>query len=91
VDPEESFRTYVSARLAALSRVAFLLTGDWHLAEDLVQVTLVRVARHWERVAGTGDPDPYVRRARGRAGAAANRGGATTGRRVPSAAHPGLV
>jgi len=57
---EESFRTYVSGRIAALSRVAYLLTGDRHAAEDLVQVTLVRAARHWERIAG--DPDAYVRR-----------------------------
>jgi RNA polymerase sigma-70 factor (sigma-E family) len=63
VDPEQSFQAYVAARLAGLSRVAYLLTGDWHLAEDLVQVTLVRVARHWERVVASGDPDPYVRRA----------------------------
>ena len=62
MDPEESFRAYVSGRITALSRVAFLLTGDRHHAEDLVQVTLVRLARHWERVAGAGDPDRYVRR-----------------------------
>ena len=62
VSSEESFRAYVAARLASLSRVAYLLTGDWHLAEDLVQVTLVRVARHWERIAAAGDPDAYVRR-----------------------------
>jgi RNA polymerase sigma-70 factor (sigma-E family) len=60
---ERSFQAYVAARLASLSRVAYLLTGDWHLAEDLVQVTLVRVARHWERVIRGGDPDAYVRRA----------------------------
>jgi RNA polymerase sigma-70 factor (sigma-E family) len=61
MDAEESFRAYVAARLAGLSRVAFVLTGDWHAAEDLVQVTLVRVAQHWERVQAGGDPDPYVR------------------------------
>ncbi|MEU5939964.1 sigma factor [Micromonospora sp. NPDC047548] len=62
VDPEESFRAYVSGRISALSRAAWLLTGDRHQAEDLVQLTLVRVARHWERVSASGDPDPYVRR-----------------------------
>ncbi|MER7332236.1 MULTISPECIES: SigE family RNA polymerase sigma factor [unclassified Micromonospora] len=62
MDPEESFRAYVSGRIAALSRAAWLLTGDRHQAEDLVQLTLVRVARHWERISGSGDPDPYVRR-----------------------------
>ncbi|WP_018349280.1 SigE family RNA polymerase sigma factor [Longispora albida] len=59
---EDSFREYVAGRLAAWSRVAYLLTGDRHHAEDLVQITLVRVARHWERVIAGGDPDAYVRR-----------------------------
>jgi RNA polymerase sigma-70 factor (sigma-E family) len=58
----ESFREYVGARLAGLSRVAYLLTGDCHLAEDLVQNTLIRVADRWERLTATGDPDAYVRR-----------------------------
>lgn len=62
VDAEESFREYVRARLDRLSKVAYLLTGDRHLAEDLVQVTLVKVAQRWERITAGGDPDPYVRR-----------------------------
>ncbi|WP_199523615.1 SigE family RNA polymerase sigma factor [Micromonospora craterilacus] len=62
MDGEESFRAYVAGRIAALSRAAWLLTGDRHQAEDLVQLTLVRVARHWERVCAAGDPEPYVRR-----------------------------
>jgi RNA polymerase sigma-70 factor (sigma-E family) len=59
---EESFRAYVAARLVSLSRAAYLLTGDRHLAEDLVQSTLATVAARWERVCAGGDPDPYVRR-----------------------------
>lgn len=62
MDAEESFRAYVSGRITALSRSAYLLTGDRHQAEDLVQLTLVRLARHWERVVAGGDPEPYVRR-----------------------------
>jgi RNA polymerase sigma-70 factor (sigma-E family) len=62
VDAESDFRAYVAARITALSRVAYLLTGDWHAAEDLVQLALINVARHWERVSATGDPDAYVRR-----------------------------
>ncbi|MEV6970436.1 SigE family RNA polymerase sigma factor [Hamadaea sp. NPDC051192] len=60
--PEQSFRDYVHARVAALSRSAYLLTGDAHLAEDLVQQTLVQVASRWERIVAGGDPDAYVRR-----------------------------
>jgi RNA polymerase sigma-70 factor (sigma-E family) len=60
-EAEESFREYVRGRSAALSRVAYLLTGDRHLAEDLVQQALVNVASRWERISAD-DPDPYVRR-----------------------------
>jgi RNA polymerase sigma-70 factor (sigma-E family) len=59
---EDSFRDYVAARLVSLSRAAYLLTGDRHLAEDLVQQALVQVASRWEKIAAGGDPDPYVRR-----------------------------
>ncbi|MEV0716110.1 SigE family RNA polymerase sigma factor [Asanoa sp. NPDC050611] len=59
---EDSFRDYVAARLAGLSRAAYLLTGDRHLAEDLVQQALIQVASRWEKISAAGDPDPYVRR-----------------------------
>lgn len=58
----ESFHEYARSRLPMLSRVAFLLTGDAHLADDLVQLTLVRVASRWEQLAGGPNPDAYVRR-----------------------------
>ena len=44
------FDEFVHARGAALARTAYLLTGDHHLAEDLVQVALVQAAKHWERI-----------------------------------------
>ncbi|GAA1912825.1 SigE family RNA polymerase sigma factor [Nocardioides marmoribigeumensis] len=56
----ESFEEYVGARLAALSRTAYLLTGHHQDAEDLVQRTLVKVVAVWPRIAA--DPDPYVKR-----------------------------
>jgi len=54
------FDEFVHARGAALARTAFLLTGDHHLAEDLVQPALVQAARHWERIDVS--PEAYVRR-----------------------------
>jgi RNA polymerase sigma-70 factor (sigma-E family) len=57
------FEEYVVARGAALLRTAFLLAGDRHLAEDLVQEALSRVAPRWRRITAKGDPEPYVRRA----------------------------
>lgn len=58
----QSFEEYVRARTPALSRVAYLLTGDHHLAEDLVQQALLRVAGRWPALVTRGDPDDYVRR-----------------------------
>jgi RNA polymerase sigma-70 factor (sigma-E family) len=57
---QDGFDAFVAARLGALSRTAYLLTGDHHLAEDLVQTTLFRAAKAWHRI--DGDPEPYVRR-----------------------------
>jgi RNA polymerase sigma-70 factor (sigma-E family) len=57
---EERFRDFVHARTPALSRTAYLLTGDAHLAEDLVQTALFKAAKAWHRI--DGDPEPYVRR-----------------------------
>src|SRR6266508_1134381 len=54
-----SFEEYVRARWTALSRTAYLLTGDRHHAEDLLQTTLARAATRWERLV---DVDAYVRR-----------------------------
>jgi RNA polymerase sigma-70 factor (sigma-E family) len=59
---QQSFEEFVRARTVALSRVAYLLTGDHHLAEDLVQQALLRVAGRWPALVARGDPDAYVRR-----------------------------
>lgn len=61
MDRETELREFVSARGAALSRAAFLLTGDHQAAEDLVQETYVVLVRRWQR-SGTVDPEAYVRR-----------------------------
>lgn len=57
----EGFESWVAARRPALLRTAYLLTGDLHEAEDLVQNTLIRIVGHWRKIADA--PDPYVRRA----------------------------
>ncbi|MCU1589617.1 MAG: polymerase, sigma-24 subunit, subfamily protein [Frankiales bacterium] len=56
-----AFEEYVAARFPALRRLAYLLTGDWTEAEDLVQDALVRCERRWSGIA-TDDPHAYVRR-----------------------------
>ncbi len=57
---EDAFRAFVVTRTPALSRTAYLLTGDAHLAEDLVQTALFKAAKSWHRIEG--DPEAYVRR-----------------------------
>lgn len=61
MDREAELREFVSARGPALSRAAYLLTGDHQAAEDLVQDTYVVLVRRWQK-AGRLDPDAYVRR-----------------------------
>jgi RNA polymerase sigma-70 factor (sigma-E family) len=58
----EGFRVYVTARLPALRRVAYLMCGDWHRADDLLSTALVRILQHWPRVSAAEDIDAYVRR-----------------------------
>ena len=59
---EEQFREFVRSRAAPLHRAAYLLCGDWHLADDLVQEALAKTFRHWRRVQMADSPDAYVRR-----------------------------
>ncbi|WP_250005935.1 SigE family RNA polymerase sigma factor [Actinoplanes sp. M2I2] len=56
------YREYVGARLDRFRRTAFLMCGDWHLADDLVSTALIKLLRHWRRVSEMDDPDAYVRR-----------------------------
>ncbi|GAB3969559.1 SigE family RNA polymerase sigma factor [Actinoallomurus acanthiterrae] len=43
-------------------RLAVLLTGDWHAAEDLVQTALVKLHRAWPGLDTKTQPDAYFRR-----------------------------
>jgi RNA polymerase sigma-70 factor (sigma-E family) len=59
---EDSFEAYVAARGHALTRTAYLLTGDHGHAEDLVQSALGRVYLKWPKVSRMDSPEAYVRR-----------------------------
>ncbi len=56
------FSEYVAARGRSLERFAYVLTGDAHLAQDLVQTALLKAYRRWRWVARAEHPDAYVRR-----------------------------
>ena len=59
---EDEYASFVRARSQALLRSAYLLTGDQHLAEDLVQEALARTHRAWFRLHETGNAEAYARR-----------------------------
>ncbi|MFI2435638.1 SigE family RNA polymerase sigma factor [Streptomyces sp. NPDC018693] len=56
------FQAFVAGYWPRLMRTAFLLTGEQHAAEDLVQSTLERTYVAWRRVGSADDPEAYVRR-----------------------------
>lgn len=58
----DDFDAFVAARSGALWRSAWLLTGDRHKAEDLVQTALGKSWPHWERLSCEGSFEAYVRR-----------------------------
>nr|WP_246508344.1 sigma factor [Actinocrinis puniceicyclus] len=47
------FEEFATATSGRLFRAGCVLTGDWHLAEDLVQETLGKLYRSWRRVSRT--------------------------------------
>lgn len=57
-----SLDEWIEARVPALMRFAYLLTGNQHAAEEAVQSALASVCEKWTRVRRTEDPDAYVRR-----------------------------
>jgi RNA polymerase sigma-70 factor (sigma-E family) len=59
---DAEFTEYVAARRAQLRRTAYLLCGDWHQAEDLVQTALAKLYVAWPRVRRDGSPEAYARK-----------------------------
>jgi RNA polymerase sigma-70 factor (sigma-E family) len=57
-----TFDEFVGLRLPALLRYAAVLTGDRHLAQDVVQEVLARCHTRWSRIDRLGVPEQYVRR-----------------------------
>lgn len=59
---EQDFRIFVQGIAASLHRTAYLLCGDWYLADDLVQEALAKTYSHWRKVQRADSPSAYVRR-----------------------------
>ncbi|WP_086820249.1 SigE family RNA polymerase sigma factor [Allokutzneria sp. NRRL B-24872] len=60
-DRDAEFVEFVQARGVALRRTAFLLCGDWHRAEDLVQAALIKLFKSWHKIQKDGSVDAYAR------------------------------
>ncbi|MEU4393576.1 SigE family RNA polymerase sigma factor [Kribbella sp. NPDC023855] len=57
---DEDFEEFARARTGQLYRTAWLLTGDRHHAEDLVQETLAKMFRAWRGVQRIDNPSAYA-------------------------------
>jgi RNA polymerase sigma-70 factor (sigma-E family) len=60
-DDEERFREFATQQAAPMRRCAYLFCGDWHLAEDLMQTTLVKIYRSWPKVVARDSMGAYAR------------------------------
>ena len=60
-EARERFRDYAVGAQPHLRRSAYLLCGNWHTAEDLVQTTFGRLYRSWPRVMRADSVDAYAR------------------------------
>jgi len=58
---EEEYVDYVTTRIPALRRLAYLLAGDAHRADDLVQQTITTLYVKWRRAQAADHLDAYVR------------------------------
>lgn len=58
---ERGYTEYVTGRLPVLRRTAYLLCGDEHRADDLVQATITKLYLHWRRASTADSVDAYVR------------------------------
>jgi len=62
MEEPEGFAEFVAARSSELQRSAWLLTGDWHAAHDLVQAALEKTWLRWDKLVRRDQPETYVRR-----------------------------
>jgi len=61
-DADAAYSAFVAAAWGRHLRLARLLTGDPHRAEEMLQDCLVRLYVHWRRLSARGDPTAYLRR-----------------------------
>ena len=58
----EAFSEFTSARSGSLFRTAYLVMGDYQLAQDLVQESLTKTYVAWSRLRDVNNAEAYTRR-----------------------------
>ena len=58
----EAFSEFASARSGSLFRTAYLVIGDYQLAQDLVQESLTKTYLAWSRLRDVNKAEAYTRR-----------------------------
>ncbi|PSL58624.1 RNA polymerase sigma-70 factor (sigma-E family) [Saccharothrix carnea] len=58
----DSFEDFATRQVTPLLRYATVLTGDPHLAQDVVQECLLRAQQRWTRIAAVDAPAAYLKR-----------------------------
>ncbi|PRX12995.1 RNA polymerase sigma-70 factor (sigma-E family) [Actinoplanes italicus] len=56
---DAAFREYFERHHDSMSRLAYLMTGEAEIADDLAAEALTEVWRHWDRVTAADDPAAY--------------------------------
>ena len=58
---DAAYTEFVRARQTHLRRIAYAVCGDWHRADDLLQIALVKLYVAWPRLHRDGREEAYVR------------------------------
>lgn len=58
-EQEDEYVEFAQAMAERLRRTAFLMCRDWHLAQDLTQITLTKMYVSWKRIHGTVNVEAY--------------------------------
>ncbi|MDG6109544.1 SigE family RNA polymerase sigma factor [Dactylosporangium aurantiacum] len=59
---DDEFREFVTVRMDRWRRTAFLLSRDWHAADDLVSIMVGKLYWHWAKVSRAGNPEAFAQR-----------------------------
>lgn len=59
---DKAFVEFVETAIPSLRRTAYLMSGDWHKADDVLQDTLYKLYLAWPKVQRTANPFSYARR-----------------------------